>query len=335
MVSGRDRDPAFRKKASTTRKAKPAAKPAAKAAAESAPKASEESAKTEEPKSTASKTTAAAAPAAATQPASSTTSKAVEKEEFKPSTVEKPKPVDPKDIPPPTEKELSRTSRKSKALGILVAILFIIGLVALGYMVIQNIMEKERIENLDDSFSNEGVDAMGPNSTDVIDDGENEEGASSTESENAEGDSPHEGAIGQDLEEENASENSETELSKDNSMETEMKEAKEEHADKSASTQEKEAIKSKIIRKKGEFEIPSWIIAFSANSKKPLANTNYSTLEALGYDAGIYWIPKYFPGGKEMYKVYVGPYRSLQEAESMLPAIRNLQPDAYVLKIDE
>ena len=221
-----------------------------------------------------------------------------------------------------------KTSKKSKLLGILIAILLLVGLFAIGYMVISSIMEKEAIEKLVDSFTNAGIKSTEPNSTDAIND--NEESI-----EGQEGNS-QEGAIGQEVESEENSENGdETELSNENSMESEMKEAKEVYSNKSLSEQEKEAIKTKIIRKKGEFELPSWIIAYSANSKKPLANTNYSTLEALGYDAGIYWIPKYFHGGSKMYKVYVGPYKSAQEAESMLSAIKNLQPDAYVLKIEE
>ena len=59
---------------------------------------------------------------------------------------------------------------------------------------------------------------------------------------------------------------------------------------------------------------------------------NYSALEALGYDAGIYWIPKYFTGGRELFKVYVGPYKTPEEAQAILPAIKKLQPDAYVMK---
>ncbi len=309
MVSGRDRDPAFRKKPSTTKKtAAKKAPPSSDKTVTNQPKTVTESDKTVSEKQT---------PPPVSEPKQDT---------FKPSTVEKPKPTTPEEKKEPRVVDSTKTSKKSKFLGVIVAILFMIGLVALGYVVIQSIAEKEEIKKLDNSFSNDGVKALGPNSTSSISEGEDE---SSDEI-----DSPQDGAIGQEIETSDE-ENNSTELSNDNSMESEMNEAKNSHAEKSKSAQEKEAIKSKIIRKKGEFELPSWIIAFSANSKKPLANTNYSTLEALGYDAGIYWIPKYFPGGSEMYKVYVGPYKTASEAESMLPAIRNLQPDAYVLKIDE
>ncbi len=312
MVSGRDRDPAFRKKTTGTKKpASTAPKPVAKPAPTPSPKTEPTVQNTMDDSS---KSAAGVAGTSATMAS-------------KPSTVEKPIPKNEPVIPSNQNPHDGRTSTRSKIMGVIVALLFLIGLIALGYMVIQSIMEKEAIEKLDNSFSNDGVKALGPNSTDAITGDEND---NSTSSEGT----PHDGAIGEELQSEESS-ISETELSTDNNMESEMNEAKATHSEKSETAQEKEAIKTKIIRKKGEFELPSWIIAFSANSKKPLANTNYSTLEALGYDAGIYWIPKYFPGGSEMYKVYVGPYKTAEEAQRMLPAIRNLQPDAYVLKIEE
>lgn len=94
-------------------------------------------------------------------------------------------------------------------------------------------------------------------------------------------------------------------------------------------------VKAEIRRRKGDFIIPCWIVAYSANADKQTANINFSTLEALGYDAGQYFIPKYFKDGRQLHKVYVGPYKSLAEAEAILPKIQKLQPDAYVLKIDE
>lgn len=331
MVSGRDRDPGYNKKKVT----KPVArKPVASAPTPIPPKKVEPE---PTPPSTPSpvETPKVVAPVDPVKdipkPEPIVAPAPVEKkpEPKKENTESKPVAAAAAAAPPPAKKHNPhKTSKKSKLLGILIAILLLVGLFAIGYMVISSIMEKEAIEKLDDSFTNDGIKSTGPNSTDAIND--NEESIEGSE------DTPQDGAIGQEVDSEENSENEdETELSNENSMESEMKEAEEEFSNKSSSEQEKEAIKTKIIRKKGEFELPSWIIAFSANSKKPLANTNYSTLEALGYDAGIYWIPKYFPGGSQMYKVYVGPYKSAQEAESMLPAIKNLQPDAYVLKIEE
>lgn len=327
MASGRDRDPGYRKKTTKPVAKRPVAakKPSAKPIKEEVqpaitppadgtlkaePVVVSESTKADQPKVTATEVTVKK-------------EKIVETKSDKTDDTTTHPPV----APPTKEKNPHRTSKKSKLLGVIVALLFLLGLIALGYSVISSIMEKESIEKLDDSFVDDGVKSTGPNSTDAILDNEEETEVTS-------GENPQDGAIGKDVGADVES-SSETDLSNENSIESEMNEAKEEFSDKSSDEQEKEAIKTKIIRKKGEFELPSWIIAFSANSKKPLANTNYSTLEALGYDAGIYWIPKYFPGGSEMYKVYVGPYKSSEEAASMLPAIKNLQPDAYIMKIEE
>jgi cell division septation protein DedD len=104
---------------------------------------------------------------------------------------------------------------------------------------------------------------------------------------------------------------------------------------KTADAVETTEVKAEIRRRKGDFIIPCWIVAYSANADKQQANVNFSTLEALGYDAGQYFIPKYFKDGRQLYKVYVGPFKSLAEAEGVLPKIQKMQPDAYVLKIDE
>ncbi len=329
MVSGRDRDPGYNKKKVT----KPLEQtPVTDKTTPTPPEKLEQ-----EPTSTpnAAETTMVSAPILPVKDIPKqepiTVPPLVEKkpEPRQENTKSTPPPHRPPIVPPVKKHNPQKTSRKSKLLGIIIAVLILIGLITLGYTIISSIMEKEATEKPDDSFKNDGLKSNGSNSTDALYDNESIEGEEVA---------PQAGAIGDDLESigNTGTDNSkETELSTENSMESEMKEAREGFSDKSSSDQEKEAIKTKIIRKKGEFEIPSWIIAFSANSKKPLANTNYSTLEALGYDAGIYWIPKYFPGGSEMYKVYVGPYKSAKEAESMLPAIKNLQRDAYVLKIEE
>lgn len=313
-TSGRDRDPAFRKKAAAT------SKPT------SAPK---KVVPTPNPDAKPSTPSDAPTPtAAASERKDSLTSPVVEPQrkiepaletETKDTKKTKPIPVESK------KKSTENTSKKSKLVGILVAILFLIGIAALGYLVITNILGKENQENnntemmapSDNGESMEEGDAQ----ADAVEEGNLDEGndASSTTAE----------------EESNDGENlRETTLSEENSIEPDMESNEGSTSDETQDKNAKKALSS-AIKKKGDFEIPCWIVAFSANNKKPLANMNYSALEALGYDAGIYWIPKYFPGGNEMYKVYVGPYKSPEEAQAILPQIRNLQPDAYVMKIDE
>ncbi|UTW64590.1 SPOR domain-containing protein [bacterium SCSIO 12741] len=304
--SGRDRDPAFRRRratsASTPRKPRttaPKKEPAAEKPA-SAPK---------EP--TPSKTQAPPPPA--------------------PPTASAPKPAEKPAENAPKKKSPDATSKKSKLIGIIVSLIVATILVLGGFYAVQYILKTEAMnmkghaatmnEGHEDSAmhdaenaneNSEGSEESGEEMT-LMEDGEETEEASSESGNHLDAD---------------------TELSEENSIETEMKEVEEKQPDETKENQEREALKTRIIRKKGQFEIPCWIIAFSANSKKPLANVNYSELEALGYDAGIYWIPKYFENGKELYKVYVGPYKSPDEAESVLPAIRNMQSDAYIMKIE-
>lgn len=248
-------------------------------------------------------------------------------------TTEPPKSNKPTDPPLPKTKPAEekkepphegKTSKKRKLMGIIVAIVFIIALVILGSVIMNHISETEK-------KSTEGIATEMPaESSEDVSESSGEE--TTTESDFGadfdNGETENSGAA-------SSTNESKNDLSDDNSFEKELNEAKIENPKAEPATNEKSALKTKIVRKKGDFEIPCWIIAFSANSKKPIANTNYSTLEALGYDAGIYWIPKYFPSDKELYKVYVGPYKSAEDAQSMLPAIRNLQPDAYVMKIEE
>lgn len=314
-VSGRDRDPAFRRRKTTS------SKPVEKKA--------EESAQSSEPSSEQPKVETPATP----PPAQAAPEQPAPKDDLTTPVTEPVKKVEPpietkdqkkKTSEPAKEKPDSNngnTSKKSKMIGILVAIIFIIGLAFLGYYVVSHIMTNE-------SQKTEEAGSMEDNSS-------SEEG----EAHAGDVDMSGEGAAPADGEmegNEQSDEMRETTLTDENSLENEMTsgESNSNSNETNSDAGEKKALSS-VIKKKGDFEIPCWIVAFSANNKKPLANMNYSALEALGYDAGIYWIPKYFPTGQEMYKVYVGPYKTPEEAQAILPQIRNLQPDAYVMKIDE
>ncbi|MBD79443.1 MAG: hypothetical protein CL840_11030 [Crocinitomicaceae bacterium] len=337
-TSGRDRDPAFRRKKAAPKPTQRKARPTEKAGEKAEPSTPKEPEKKAAPPTPTPDTEIKQEPKAQESNKDSLTSPVVEpqkkvlpaleyEEEAKPKKAEvKPAAAPPKEIkaskpkdPPPSKDDSAKTSKKSKLLGVIVAFIFVIGISFIGYYLITNIMQSEK----------EGQ--------------ENTEAPIAVDSE--EEDSPHEGNVtleGEQSEEvseetKDDSELRETTLNEENSIESEVaaeEEAKEDSEPADETVQEKQAL-SKIIRKKGDFEIPCWIVAFSANNNKPLANMNYSALEALGFDAGIYWIPKYFPDGKSMYKVYVGPYKTPEQAQAILPQIKNLQPDAYVMKIDE
>ena len=339
-TSGRDRDPAFRKKTTPSAPKKPIHQESPKPIESKA--ITDSTGDSENPKSESEiKKTPIATPA----PEEKTSIRESQPvpppiKETPPKSLtditEPPKSITPADPPPPKTKPAEdkkepshegKTSKKSKLMGIIVAIVFIIALVILGSVIMNHISESEK------ESTEGGATEMPAESSEY----ESESSAEETTSESDFGADFDNGETenSEAVSSTNESNNSKNDLSDDNSFEKELNEAKVENPKAEPATNEKSALKTKIVRKKGDFEIPCWIIAFSANSKKPIANTNYSTLEALGYDAGIYWIPKYFPSDKELYKVYVGPYKSAEDAQSMLPAIRNLQPDAYVMKIEE
>ena len=245
----------------------------------------------------------------------------IKKEETKISAAAIPPPEKPTD--PPSKRPPDKGSKKRKILVVFMAIIFIVGIGTIGYYMVNKILEKENNQN--------GVEAL----------------SDSDKSKTEEEGEAHAGDVTMNDKEDSESEEDdirETSLTEENSLDGEMNgnesESNSEDNSQNANTkennekQEKQAL-SKVIRKKGDFEIPCWIVAFSANSDKPLANMNYSALEALGFDAGIYWIPKYFSSGKSLYKVYVGPYKTPEQAQAILPQMKNLQPDAYVMKIDE
>lgn len=308
MVSGRDRDPAFRKRRPSS--------------TSHVPKTEESTPKPTEPKQPDVKEDKIPNP----QPTVSS-KKDTPAETLTTPVIEPQKKIEPPiDTKPSKKREeaTARTSKKSKLVGLILAIIFLIGLGFLGYYIITSILAKEEGRK-------PAIEQTAVFEEEAAEEGEAHGGAVSIDDENPEN------SIGSGNEETTNQEGEsmrETTLTNENSIENEVKEEETTSGNESFEKNEKKAL-STVIRKKGDFEIPCWIVAFSANDKKPLANMNYSALEALGYDAGIYWIPKYFPGGSEMYKVYVGPYKSPEEAQAILPQIKNLQPDAYVMKIDE
>jgi predicted lipid-binding transport protein (Tim44 family) len=306
-ASGRDRDPGYRKGG----RPKGPARPASASQPETPKETPNEETPSSKPEATPSEPVQPSESQETPKPASTVdTDKRTDviKEHLgtpEVTTKADPGPPPPSD-PPKKKKDTGGSSRGRKMIGVILALVLLVGMIAGVMFVIQNISEKEA----EKANSEMGVPDAEENETSADDMAEPSESNDSSSAQTGT-------------------------LSDENNFESELKEAHGDVDSEPSEAAERAALKSKIIRKKGDFEVPSWIIAFSANSKKPLANINYSTLEALGYDAGIYWIPKYFPDSRELYKVYVGPYGSESEANQALPAIQQIQPDAYVMKIDE
>lgn len=78
---------------------------------------------------------------------------------------------------------------------------------------------------------------------------------------------------------------------------------------------------------------PCYIVSHSAFYTEKYSKIETAKLKDMGYNVGYYWIPDYRRGGNTFFKVYFGPFNSWQEAEQMLPEVKKLKADAYVMKV--
>ena len=74
------------------------------------------------------------------------------------------------------------------------------------------------------------------------------------------------------------------------------------------------------------------IISYSSNENELTAISNVQHLKSKGFEASYFWIPSLFEKGESLYKVYTGPYPSLEEATNQLKTIQEMRDDAYLLK---
>lgn len=79
---------------------------------------------------------------------------------------------------------------------------------------------------------------------------------------------------------------------------------------------------------------PSFIISHSAYKTEQAADKTKSKLMDMGFNSGYYWIPDYHDRNKQLFKVFVGPYQTRKDAEDMLKAVKKIQEDAYVVKLE-
>ncbi|MFW5850699.1 MAG: SPOR domain-containing protein [Bacteroidota bacterium] len=97
-------------------------------------------------------------------------------------------------------------------------------------------------------------------------------------------------------------------------------------------TQQKYSGSSQIPTTK--IETPSWIIGYASVSNNNNAIKSVKSLRDKGYSAGYFWIPDYTEGGPDLFKVYIGPFNSKAEAQNLLPTIKELVPNAYVMYLE-
>ncbi len=83
----------------------------------------------------------------------------------------------------------------------------------------------------------------------------------------------------------------------------------------------------------GKIATPFFGIATAAVDQENLAQKAVRDLEAKGLTASYIFIPDYVPNGKEMYRVFVGPYPTKDVANTMIPEVQAAVPGSYLFKV--
>ncbi|GIV33342.1 MAG: hypothetical protein KatS3mg031_0877 [Chitinophagales bacterium] len=77
-----------------------------------------------------------------------------------------------------------------------------------------------------------------------------------------------------------------------------------------------------------------WYVSYYTLSSKEAAAQAVNELKAQGIsNCGYYYMPDYTPGAKPLYKVYVGPFSTLEEAEETRLGFASEKPDAYPYRL--
>lgn len=77
-----------------------------------------------------------------------------------------------------------------------------------------------------------------------------------------------------------------------------------------------------------------YVISYSSVSSEIVAKRTLEELQAKGYNnSGYYYIPDYDPTGKPLFKVYVGPFSSVESLQATLAKVKTISPGAYHLRL--
>jgi len=76
-------------------------------------------------------------------------------------------------------------------------------------------------------------------------------------------------------------------------------------------------------------QMPCSVISVGAFGVEKTAKEQVELLKKNGFQASYYWIPDVIKGGKQLFKVYVGPYSSLKDAQTSLESVKKVSKDAY------
>jgi hypothetical protein len=76
--------------------------------------------------------------------------------------------------------------------------------------------------------------------------------------------------------------------------------------------------------------LPCYIISHSSLKNENQAKAEVDKLKSSGLPAGYYWIPDHDPNGNPFFKVYIGPYATMEEGLRKLRTLKGLQRDTYL-----
>lgn len=97
---------------------------------------------------------------------------------------------------------------------------------------------------------------------------------------------------------------------------------------------ETSANKEQNVERNGAlYKKPFYIISISAVSKKESAVKGALKIQKKKQKGNFLWIPDYFPQGKKLYKVYIGPFNSKELAIQQKELIATQYPGCYVQSI--
>lgn len=102
------------------------------------------------------------------------------------------------------------------------------------------------------------------------------------------------------------------------------------NADKELTTPAKPVINAE----KWGLTLPCYVISHSAYSTEETAKQIKSKMTQKGFKSGYFYIPDLQPGGKPLFKVFVGPFNSREDAEKILNSVKKENTVAYVAKLE-
>ena len=102
-------------------------------------------------------------------------------------------------------------------------------------------------------------------------------------------------------------------------------------AEDTISEVEEPIVEEVVPESKMPFKTPCWIVSYGSFINEKYASKNTQKLKAQGLNCGYYWIPDYNSNGNKFFKVYIGPFNTMKEAQDAMASVKGNNPNAYPL----